>query len=108
MGKIRSNGRQPNLVSIRGHDGDLKTSKIDIANAFAHFYEDLYSSRHVGDRMTANQNKSALGDDIECITSKEVEDELHKMAKNRSGDKAGIAAEMLKLGNENLRCIIAE
>jgi hypothetical protein len=105
LGNIRKNGRRPTLASIKNKDGDLETARQGIADVFATFYEDLYKSRNCCQFDVDSLHRSG---DMPAVTGKEVEDELRKMAKRKSPDKAGIVVEMLQHGSEDLRDIIAK
>eukprot|EP00973_Karenia_brevis_P093879 12419592-Karenia_brevis.AAC.1 len=103
---IRGNGRKSNLLSIYNQQGEEQFSRQSILDVFADFYEDLYNSRQsidaeLGSLVTDRQ-------DLAEITSEEVERELRQMSKKKARDRSGLATEMLQLGHQALRDIIAE
>ena len=101
---IRGNHKRHNITSMTDHTGKIRDSRQGIVDAFAHFYEELYGSRTA---FVFNDSRQTAAEDLSEITDGEIQTALKKMAKNRSGDRTGMVAEMLQEGSQQLRTVIA-
>lgn len=100
---IRQNGRRSLLTSVKDICGDIQTSRQGIVDAFASFYELLFTGDVVSDCGSApTVFERCRG---EPITAKEIEGQLKLMKLGKAAD--GAAAEMLKLAGEHTHAVIA-
>ena len=102
---IKKRRKKHNMVSIKDAGDRLQTSRQDIMDVFADFYEELYKS-HADNKYNAAIFSSTSK--IEDITEGEVRMQLKKMRKNKSGDSAGLVVEMLQYGSQELCGILAK
>mgnify|MGYP001211068250 CR=1 FL=1 len=92
----RSHGVKRGLGSVKDKDGQLKTGRQEVADAFADFYEALYASRREGAAQGGVSARTTK--EVEKIDEEEVRAQLKKMASGKAADKGGVVAEMLKHG----------
>ena len=102
----RNNGVRNKLGSVKDCSGALRTERQGIVDAFAEFYEKLYSSRGGALPKQSNQNRGKPGE-IVRIEPEEVRRQLAKMKRKKAADAAGIVAEMLKDGGIRVAAAIA-
>ena len=81
------------IASIKDREGSEKTSKAEIADIFAEFYETLYQSRFSED---PTRNASPEGPAVDAASMEELLDALSGMQRRKARDEAGIIAEMVK------------
>jgi hypothetical protein len=102
----RSHQVRKKLSSVYDLKGDLQTGRQGVVDAFAEFYEALYSSSVEKGEKTRNQRRKM--EEVPKVTPEEVEEQLKKMSRKKAGDQAGIVAEMLKDGGPRLREAMAD
>ena len=99
-----SSKRRSCISRIIDADGNELTNKSEIAETFALFYEQLYASRqphsHGSNGAAANSSR------IPYFCDAELNDAMMKMKGGKAKDDAGIVAEMIKHGGEQLRSVI--
>ena len=78
-------------------DGTIKTERQEIANAFADFYENLYSWS-----QPTTETELELPDYIDIISAGEVAEQIKKLRRNKCADEICIVAEILAAGGEVL------
>ena len=76
--------------------GTIQRDRIAIANVFADFFEEIFKSSD-GTAMVET------ADEIPAFTLDELEHQLKKLKIGKSGDEAGVTAEMLKASSSKLR-----
>ena len=103
---IRNSGKKHHLTTMRNSLGETVDDKQSLADVFADFYEKLYATRRP--RYTDGGWSTMACEKVHLITPVEIEEQLHKMAKRKAGDQAGIVAEMLQLGGRHLHACSAE
>ena len=84
--------------------GQEHSDRQKIADIFATFYEELYSSRTTCQPCFVNED----GDNIPPFTVEELKSELKKLKDKKCRDTSGLVAEMLKCGGETLASILCE
>ena len=102
---IKNRRKKHNLVSVRDVEHRLHTSRQDIMDVFADFYGDLYKANADNKYNDAVFSSTS---EIEDITEDEVRIQLKKMKKSKAGDSAGLVAEMLQYGSQELCRILAK
>jgi hypothetical protein len=106
IASIRQNGRRALLTSVKDISGDIQTSRQGIVDAFASFYELLFTGDVASDCGSApTEFEGCRG---EPITAKEIEGQLKLMKPGKAADGAGVVAEMLKLAGEPTHAVIAD
>ena len=80
----RSHGVKRGMGSVKGKNGELKTSRQEVADAFAEFYEALYASRREERKPLGVPARSQQ--EVEKITTEEVRKQLKRMARGKAAD----------------------
>ena len=94
---IKSQVRKRYISQMKDKDGVLRTERTSIANIFADFYEQLYSS--TSETQQSEETESAL---VPAFTRPELISAIKGLKSNKCKDTAGIKAEMLKTGGKRL------
>ena len=107
LASILNHGRRSNRIqSVYALDGSLCSSQIGIANAFADFYESLYSHLEA-----LSLERPATGS-LEPVTLSEIKIACKLLKARRSCAEDGLVAEMLKVGDsymfEVLACVFTD
>eukprot|EP00973_Karenia_brevis_P065793 9143239-Karenia_brevis.AAC.1 len=71
-------------------------AKDEIAEAFATFYEQLYTSK----RVNSHSSDNIVSAGSISFQNEELRTALRKMKNGKAKDTAGVVAEMLKYGGE--------
>ena len=90
---IRANGKKCLLTSVLDLEGKLHTSRQGIVDAFAAFYELLYSDSML-DAGADILTDIRLGPDIDEVRIEGIREQLHSMKNGKSKDEAGTVVEM--------------
>eukprot|EP00973_Karenia_brevis_P030253 4169875-Karenia_brevis.AAC.1 len=90
---------------MRDKSGTIQTDRTAIANVFADFYEDLYSAR-VDVSSSFTEGPDGWSDKIDEITEAELDEQIGKLKRGKSRDKAGITAELFKASGKQLKSAI--
>ena len=93
---IKSEGKREHIAKVADENGVDKTSPEEIAEAFARFYEKLYTSTRTLTH-TCNPVEHPTSE-IPPFSMTELLDALKRLKRGRSADTAGIAAELLLEG----------
>ena len=88
---------------MKDKHGDLCTERTSVANIFADFYEQLYSSTNV-----TQQNEEAERSPVPAFTRQELVSAIKSLKSNKCKDTAGIKAEMLKAGGQSLTDVLLD
>ena len=96
---IKSYRKKTCITELENKDKATITRKQDIADAFADFYEALYSSR--SDQKGSATNLSPAR--VAVFTMDELDAGLKKLKRGKAKDAAGLVAEMLKHGGNKFR-----
>lgn len=102
LADIRKKGKKEGMNSVVNKDGKECASKEDIAEVFAEFYESLYAKVEEYDYRLSEDVESVV-----AVTRDEVRKQLRAMKRNKAADEAGIVAEMLKEGGDDLMDALA-
>ena len=94
------------LGSVRDTKGEWRTDAQGVADAFADFYANLYSSAQ--GPVGAIDAIRPQARPVARITAEEVEGQLKKMARGKAADRKGIVAEMLRFGGAGLLQVLAD
>ena len=107
MKSIKNNARKHHIAAIRGQDGEVVSSKKEIANVFATFYEQLFHA--AGPDVAWNVEPVCESDwaAFSRFTGTEVGQQIRKMTNSKSADQAGVIAELLKACDEKVLELIA-
>ena len=97
LADVRKKGKKDCIKSVINKDGNECTGKKDVADAFAEFYEALYAK---DEEYEYKSNADVT--EVEAITAKEVRKQLKLMKKYKAADEAGIVAELLQEGGDDL------
>ena len=84
IANIRKNGKRSSLANITQKDGTVETSRQGIADVFATFYADLYTSHQAVDYVCGDPERHG---DLPEATGQEVERELKKWRGTKPGTK---------------------
>ena len=95
--RIKTVQRKKLIVQMRDKHGGLQTDRKAIADIFADFYEELYASQ---DRIEPHCGLQTSP--VPPFTCREVTEALKSLKSKKCADTAGIRAEMLKKGGEQL------
>ena len=95
--EMKSQVRKRYINQMKDKHGDLCTERTSIANIFADFYEQLYSSTNAAQQI--EETGTSL---IPAFTRQELVSAIKGLKSNRCKDTAGIKAEMLKMGGQGL------
>ena len=96
---IRTHFKKHHITAVANQEGVLQEDPKSIADAFAAFYEQLYSSRVPG----SSTNLEGVNKiEIPTVTTDEIRNELKLMRKKKAADQAGLVVEMLQYGSDNL------
>ena len=85
------------IVQMKDKNGNQQYSRRVIADIFADFYEQLYSST-----QETEQSEGTASVPVDPFTRAELVSAIKSLKSNRCQDTAGIKAEMLKTGGEVL------
>ena len=101
--EIKSHVRKRYISQMKDKHGDLCTERTSVANIFADFYEQLYSSTNV-----TQQNEEAERSPVPAFTRQELVSAIKSLKSNKCKDTAGIKAEMLKAGGQSLTDVLLD
>ena len=90
--------------------GEQCTDRKTIADIFATFYEELYTSTRSESYRPA-QSETHNDDEritIPPFTMQELERELKNLKSGKAGDQKGIIAEMVKINSHELRLVLLD
>ena len=87
------------MSSVKAKDGSIKHERQEIADAFADFYAELYSSQSC-DRDSTIERKEVCA--VEPFTLMEVQGEIKCLRKGKTKDSSGVLAEIIKVGGGRL------
>ena len=101
---IKTCKQQKFAASMLDTDGTEQTERQTIADIFATFYADLYTTQNTGASFTFTND----GLQIPLFTSMELMREIKHLKNNRCADSSGLVAEMLKNGGTTLTEILRD
>ena len=95
--KIKTVQRKKLIVQMADKSGTVQTDRKRIADIFADFYEELYASHQGAETLDNSQTIP-----VPPFTLSEITAAVKTLKSKKCTDTAGIRAEMLKKGGENL------
>ena len=103
LADVRNKGKREYINSVIDKEGKECTSKADIAEVFAEFYESLYAKVDEYDYRVQEEVREAS-----AVSKEEVREQLKRMKSNKAPDEEGIVAELLREGGEELLDVLAQ
>ena len=104
---VKSNGKKHQIAAMRDKTGKVVTSRTDIANVFADFYEQLYAA----DVGAPWQIIAVSEGDVAAFrpfAASELRVQVKKMANGKAADQEGMVAELLKACDDKALELIAD
>ena len=89
---IKCNSKKHLIAAMRNSKGEVVTTRVEIANMFADFYEKLYAATGGDVAWQCSEVSSSEAASFQLFTASELERQVRRMANGKSEDEAGVSA----------------
>ena len=96
------------LTSVVDKSGNVRSNRQEIVDVFADFYEELYKAR---EELVVDGNEERRWGthfEIPSVTVEEIDQHVRKLKRGKAADTRGVVAEMLKVGGQLLKEVLAD
>jgi len=106
ISRIKERKKKDVIISMVDSNGSIEYNRQSIADVFAQFYEDLYSTTKLSN--TTGDGFKVISNPIDEFTISELEAAIKSLKRGRAKDSNGIVAEMIKTGGPVVTNVLLE